>query len=259
LNTQQNVPVIDYQPLQVQEAARVGVLEPFSWLRAGFATFVELKFLAISFGLLFAIIGASISYAAANNAQLLFAFWSGFLLVAPVLAMATYHMARNRDAGQQVDLGSCSKLLRSQLGNTALLVLFLSIVMIAWIRISTLAVAVYSGGAGFNLAMGSSLLDPANLGLLATLGVVTAGFSLVIFSLLAWAMPMLSTGKHGFAVSVVSSLKAVVSQPAPMLVWGLLVASLTLLSMASFFIAFVVVFPWLGFATWEGYKRLFER
>jgi uncharacterized membrane protein len=167
-------------------------------------------------------------------------------------------MAQRRDEGKPVSISSCSRLLRENLGSSLLLVAFLAIMMIAWIRILTLATAVYAGGSTIQLNLGMSIFDTGNLGLFVTLGVVTSAVSLLIFALLAWSMPMLARGEHSFATAIVSSTKAVFNQPGPMLLWGLLVAGLTLLSMATFFAAFVVVFPWLAFATWEGYKHLFE-
>ncbi len=41
--------------------------------------------------------------------------------------------------------------------------------------------------------------------------------------------------------------------------WGAAVAGLTIIGMLTFFLAFVVIFPWLGYATWAGYKDLFAR
>jgi len=258
LETQHNVPVITYKPIPVLKAKKIGFSEPFTWLKLGWKTLSSLKAPALLFGLVFAIAGATISYLALNNAQMTFAFWSGFLLVAPMLAMAAYHMAQRHDQGKSVSILSFGTLLRNNLGNSLLLVAFLVIVMMAWIRISTLVTAVYADGSSSGINLGASLFDASNMGLLVTLGVVTTIVSLFIFSLLAWSMPILSKGKENFVIAIISSIKAVMNQPGPMLVWGLLVAGLTLLSMATFFLAFVVVFPWLAFATWEGYKRMFE-
>ncbi len=258
MDTQQQVPVVTYEPLSILEARKVGLAEPFRWLKLGWQTFTTLKAPAMIFGGTFAAIGALISFGALNNPQMVFAFWSGFLLVAPLLAMATYHMAQSHEEGRTVSFASCGRLLRRNIGNTLLLTLFLAVIMVAWIRISTLSTAVYTGGMSVQVDLSSSLFDASNLGLLATLGVVTVVFSLLMFALLAWSMPMLARGRQHFATAIASSFAVLAKQPAPMLVWGGVVASLTLISMATYFIAFAVVFPWLAFATWEAYKSLFE-
>jgi uncharacterized membrane protein len=54
-----------------------------------------------------------------------------------------------------------------------------------------------------------------------------------------------------------TSVRATVEQPLPMLTWGAIVAGLTVLGMITFFAAFLVIFPCLGYATWAAYKDLF--
>ncbi len=42
------------------------------------------------------------------------------------------------------------------------------------------------------------------------------------------------------------------------LIWGGIQAALTIVGMATYFVAFIVIFPILGFATWHGYKEMFK-
>jgi hypothetical protein len=44
----------------------------------------------------------------------------------------------------------------------------------------------------------------------------------------------------------------------PMIVWALLIAVLTLSTLLTGFLALVIVFPWLGLATWRAYGELVE-
>ena len=43
---------------------------------------------------------------------------------------------------------------------------------------------------------------------------------------------------------------------ATMLVWGLLVLVLFILSVATAFAGLIIVFPWLGHATWHAYRAV---
>lgn len=258
MNPSKHVPVVHYAPLTPLKARKVGLLEPFEWLAAGWKSFWAVKSYALLFGVVFAISGASISYASLGHPQLIFAFWSGFVLIAPGLAMVLYHMAQRHDEGKPLSLVRCGDLFRQNLGNSLLLALFLAILMIVWIRVSTLVAAMYAVGMPGMVDISGAFLSMDNIGMLLTLGGVGAVFALIVFALFAWSMPMLARGRENFATAIVSSVHAVFSQPAPMLLWGVIVAVLTILSMATFFVAFAVVFPWLGFATWEAYKRVFE-
>jgi uncharacterized membrane protein len=41
-----------------------------------------------------------------------------------------------------------------------------------------------------------------------------------------------------------------------MTLWAVIIAVLVLISAATGFIAFIVIFPWLGLATWRAYREL---
>jgi uncharacterized membrane protein len=43
---------------------------------------------------------------------------------------------------------------------------------------------------------------------------------------------------------------------APMLAWGAIVLGLFLLSVATGLLGLIVVFPWLGHATWHAYREM---
>ena len=57
-----------------------------------------------------------------------------------------------------------------------------------------------------------------------------------------------------FGPALVTSVRTVTEQPVPMLTWAAIVAGLTVIGMLTFFAAFAVIFPWLGYATWHGYR-----
>jgi uncharacterized membrane protein len=139
----------------------------------------------------------------------------------------------------------------------ALFTLLLSLVMIAWIRFSTLAAALYvgniTGTSSFIAAMGTA----DGVGFILLLFGVGAVFAAIMFALTAWSLPMMLDGRADFGTAVVASVKATIEQPLPMLTWGALVAGLTLVGMLTFFIGFVVIFPVLGYATWAAYRDLF--
>jgi len=258
VSTTHPVPIVRYSPINPVPARRVGLRDPFRWLSSGWQSFAANWKPALVFGTVFAASGAAISLFAFSSPQLVFAFWSGFLLIAPILSMAIYHLALRHDRRETTSMRHYGKMLAGNATNSLLLTLLLALIMVAWIRTSTLVTAIYAGnlGSGFDLSGGLSSVD--TIGLLIVLSAVGAVFAIATFSLLAWSMPMLARGRTDPVTAMVSSVRAVVTQPVPMLLWGGLVATLTLASMATFFVAFVVVFPWLGFATWQAYQDLFE-
>jgi len=258
VNSPKQAPVVHYAPLAPVKARKVGLHEPFEWLAAGWKSFWSVKSYALLFGIIFAVSGALISYASLGNPQMIFAFWSGFVLIAPGLSMVLYHMAQRHDQGEPLSLARCGEMLRMKKGHSLLLALFLALLMVAWIRVSTVVTAMYAVSMPGMVDVSGAFFSLDNIGMLLTLAGVGAVFALIVFALFAWSMPMLARGREDFATAIVTSVHTVFTQPAPMLLWGVIVAALTILSMATFFVAFAVVFPWLGFATWEAYKRIFE-
>jgi uncharacterized membrane protein len=59
--------------------------------------------------------------------------------------------------------------------------------------------------------------------------------------------------------AMLTSLKAVSTNPAAMAVWATLIAALTAIGFASFLLGLAIVLPLLGHATWHAYRDLIVR
>ena len=68
--------------------------------------------------------------------------------------------------------------------------------------------------------------------------------------------PVELAGKEGAAVALMTSIRAVIRNPAVMALWGLIVAALLFLGSLPLFIGLTVVMPVLGHATWHLYRKL---
>lgn len=253
------VPVITYEPMKLLEARKISVDDPLRWLGEGWATFRRMPTPSLVFGSTFAIAGAAISWAGLSNPQLVFAFWSGFLLIGPILAMVLYRMARREETGSHPNFASCRQFLMQKPGVSLLFALLLSLIMIAWIRTSTLIAALYAGGITQSSSFITQMGTAEGMGFVALLMATGAVFAMLTFALSAWSLPMLIDERTDIIPAIASSVHAVFSQPLPMLIWGLLVAALTLVGMLTFFIGFAVLFPVLSYATWHAYRDLFSQ
>ena len=230
-----------------------------AWLREGYRYMGRARGVSMAYGAVFAAIGMLITWLGFNRPQFVLTFWTGFLLVGPLFAMGLYRIAQLQDRGETIRFSACMGALRKRLGSVALFSLLLSLVMIAWIRFSTLAAALYIGNIAGSSGFIAALASPEGIGFLAVLFGVGTVFAALMFALTAWSLPMVLDARVDFGTAVVTSVKAAIEQPLPMLTWGAAVAGLTIIGMLTFFLAFVVIFPWLGYATWAGYKDLFAR
>jgi uncharacterized membrane protein len=246
-----------YRPSTLPVAYRVGTSAPIEWLKAGWDYFLRLKAVSLAYGAAFAAIGMAITWMGLTYPKFILTFWSGFLLVGPLLAVGLFRIAQQADRGDTIRLTACFRSILANAGNTALFILLLSIVMIAWIRFSTLAAALYIGNIVGAADFIAAMATPEGLGFLAVLFAVGGVFALIMFALTAWSLPMVLDNRVTFGLAIATSVKAVTDQPVPMLVWAAIVAGLTVIGMLTFFAAFAVIFPWLGYSTWAGYKAVF--
>lgn len=248
-----------YEPMQLPPRRNLDNQAAIRWLREGKRYFDNARGISLLYGGIFALIGLAISLLGMRQPQFVFAFWSGFLLIGPLLAMGLYRIAQLQDNGEPIELNTAMSALRGRLGSVAMFALLLSLIMIVWIRFSTLVAALYVGNITGSSSFISALGSPEGLGFIALLFGVGAIFAVVMFALTAWSLPLVLDGHANFGTAVVASVKATVEQPLPMILWGATVAGLTVIGMLTLFIGFVVIFPLLGYATWAAYRDLFQR
>jgi uncharacterized membrane protein len=61
-----------------------------------------------------------------------------------------------------------------------------------------------------------------------------------------------------FVTAMVTSVRAVVTNPLPMIGWAAVIVMLLIVSALPYFLGLVVTLPVLGHATWHLYKRIVE-
>lgn len=252
-------PHAPYEPMVLPHRRRVNPADPFRWLHQGWQDVKAVPDISLAYGALFAAIGAFITYFSLGTPQLTLNFWSGFLLIGPMLAIGLYRMAQLREQGERIRLDRCVRILGERKSEVAMFVLFLGLVMIAWILFSTLMVAVFFG----DLPPGAEALTDAlqsadGLKFLLVLFGTGGVFALIVFAASALSLPMMLDGKADLVPAVVTSIRTVMEQPVAMFVWAALVALLTIVGMATLFLGFVVLFPVLGYATWHSYRAIVE-
>ena len=81
-------------------------------------------------------------------------------------------------------------------------------------------------------------------------------FALLAMMLSVVSFPLLLDRDTGLDTAIGTSFRAVLANPGPMALWGLLVAAILLAGMAVVFVGLVVAVPVLGHATWHLYRKL---
>jgi uncharacterized membrane protein len=84
-------------------------------------------------------------------------------------------------------------------------------------------------------------------------------FALVVGIFAVVSFPMLIDRDVGVETALRTSLNAVMANPVPMAIWGLIVVAGLVLGSIPLFLGLVVVLPVLGHSTWHLYRRLVPR
>ena len=87
---------------------------------------------------------------------------------------------------------------------------------------------------------------------------VGAALSLVLFSLTVVSFPLLLDRDVDFVTAMVTSVRAVVTSPLPMIGWAAVIVVLLTVSALPYFLGLLVTLPVLGHATWHLYRRIVE-
>ncbi len=232
---------------------------PLVWLRSGWATLIHAPGPSLLYGLLFALVCFGVAMLSASNPGFTTAFLTGLLLIGPVLATGLYVAARQHSQGEPVSIGAGLTLLWQRRTSLSLFVLFLALVMAAWVRFSALLFALKVDAFAPTAYSWEGFLagsfDPVIVGFFVVIGAILAS---VVFLTSAVAVPMIADRDVNPITAITASYRAVVQNPKPMALWAALIVALTLFGIMSWFLAMVFLFPLLGYATWFSYRDLVE-
>ena len=250
----------------VAEAARpeirtIAMADLREALRQGVQDFLAIPTQLVFLCILYPIIGMVAARAAIGTdlLPLLFPLVAGMALLGPVLAVGIYELSRRREAGLPVNWLNAFDVLRSPaLFSIALVGCLLLAVFAAWIGVARVIYGLTLGWAA-PASLGSfaqALQSPAGLSLAVIGNLAGAVFSFAVLMLTVVSVPMLLDRHVSPVLAIQTSIRAVVANPATMLVWGIIVAALLALGCLPLFIGLAVVMPVLGHATWHLYRRV---
>lgn len=242
------------------EINKVHPLAALHWLDEGFRVLRAAPVASLLYGLLFT--GTCIAVLALSRVLPWFpiAMLTGLMLVGPFMAAGLYTAARQHEAGEPVSIGAGLALLWQRSTDLGLFVLFLGLIMAAWVRFSALLFAFQdslitpdAGGYAGLLYAGS--LDPTLLAFFVGIGALLA---VTVFVSSAVAIPMILDRGVGPLTAVHASAKAVVANWPAMLIWAALIVGFSAIGIITWMLGMIVVFPLLGYATWRSYRALLD-
>jgi uncharacterized membrane protein len=240
---------------------RISAADIAEALSAGLRDFQALPLYGLALGALYAAGGNAIllCLTAFGMVYLAYPLAAGFALIGPFVAVGLYEVSRRREAGQPISPGAIWNTVRSrgEIGWMAFVTLF---VFVIWMYQVRLLIALLLGlNASFSsLQQFITVVLTTNEGLvfLAIGNAVGAALSLILFSLTVVSFPLLLDREVDFVTAMITSVRAVVTSPVPMIGWAAVIVILLAVSALPYFLGLLVTLPVLGHATWHLYRRI---
>lgn len=240
------------------EIRQVGFDAPGRWLLAGWGDLRKAGSASLFYGTCFAVGGWLMQLVFAHAYALFAGMVTGFLLVAPVLAMGLYDLSRRLERGEAPRLAPTLTAWRANLANIGVLAAVLAVVFLVWARASMVIFAMFFDSAGLptfaEIVRAIVAFEQPEFALVYFM--VGGFFALFVFAISVVAVPLMLDRGTDAVTSGIASLGACARNPGPMLLWAACIAVLVGLGMATLFLGLIVVMPVLGHATWHAYREL---
>ncbi|MBL8347728.1 MAG: DUF2189 domain-containing protein [Rubrivivax sp.] len=245
--------------VQVQVQVReVSLAQPLDWLRRGLEDLLRCPWPGLAHGAASALFGIGLVWLAHEHFWILAGAFSGFLIVAPIVATGLYAISQALERGERPTLATAWSVWR---GHDPRLVHF--------------GVLLGFAGTGWVLTSASLVTSFATLPVLRPVDFIYhvvldhkswlfeiwlmlgALLAAPMFASSVVAIPLLLERRHVSVLqAVLASWRAVLASPAPLAFWAGMLLVITLVGMATLLVGLVVVVPWLAHASWHAYRDL---
>ena len=244
----------------VHRVNKIPIDAPWRWLAAGSRDMWRAPYVSLTYGALFTAVSLFILLGLyfAGALSLMLPLAGGFLVLGPMIAVSLYETSRRLEEKEPVTLADMVKFGVYSPSQLAFMGVFLLIIYFVWLEIAFLLFMLFLGPQSLQLEkiVPTLLFTPGGLGLLIVGTMAGAALAFLVYTVTVVSIPLLMRREVDVVTAVLTSVRAVTLNPAPMLLWAVLIAGMMAFAFATLFLGMIVVFPLIGHATWHAYRSL---
>ncbi len=224
---------------------------PWRWLGLGWQDFRCAPGLSLVFGIAIMLVSIAVSALAweLGRFALLATLLSGFVFIAPLIAVGLYCVSREHEAGRKPRLSHSFALARRVLGQAGVFALMQLVILLVWSRAGMMVSAFFPVFAQDTHLLTQFLLVGSAIG---------SVFAALTFASAAFSLPMIADRDVDMVTAVVSSINAVLSNKPVLLLWAAIIVALTVIGFATAFLGLIVAMPWLAYSSWHAYRETLD-
>lgn len=238
----------------------VGLHSPWRWLALGWADLRSNPMPGLIHGFMLTAFGGMLLWALSDWFWVLAGAFSGFLIVAPILATGLYQVSRGASLGRKVDIFEVMALWKSGDGRLVRFGLLLGLAGTGWVLTSAGLVTLWSTEPIEKpLDFLHSVVLAEDFGLFEAWLLLGALLAAPVFASSVVAIPMLVDTSVPVSMAVAESWRCVADHPLPMALWAVLIALLMGVGMLTALAGLIVLLPLIAHASWHAYCDLTAR
>jgi len=238
----------------------VALTAPLRWIAKGASDLRAASGASLFYGVAFSAMGWMIYLVLQHAYEYTLALTAGFLLLGPFLCTGLYDVSRRIERREPTALAPSLSAWRANLGAFSLFALILTVIMLIWARASLVTFALFfSGGMPTLGGFLERVVSFEHWDFVLTWFVVGGIFAVIVFAISVVSVPMMLDRGTDTVVAALTSVRALLANPAPLLLWAALITLLIGLGFATLFIGLIVTAPIVGHATWHAYRDIVLR
>lgn len=251
--------VVQHQQHPSIHTGVVNLHSPWQWLTLGWRDLRQNPLPGLLHGVLLALFGAGLLWCARDQFWWLVGAFTGFLMVAPVVATGLYAVSRAAAKGERLALTQVLAVWRTRDGRMMRFGLLLSLAGTGWVLVSAGLITLWADPPVQKpLDFIRHVVLEKSPGLFEVWLLLGAWLAAPVFASSVLTLPLLMDSSLPLWTAVGESWRAVGAHPLVLGVWAVVIVVLVSIGMLTAMLGLIVVVPWLAHASWHAYQDLYR-